>query len=76
MKVFEVIENNIDWIGKFEPAYRYKTPIKSGEKSNIRPIFSNLNNAFEYGEMLHPYFGKVPNHLSHKQKIAPKFLSI
>ena len=74
MKVFEVIENNIDWIGKFEPAYRYKTPIKSGEKSNIRPIFSNLSNSFEYGEMLHPYFGKVPNHLSETYPFHPGLL--
>ena len=74
MKVFEVIEKNIDWIGKFEPAYRYKTPIKSGEKSNIRPIFSNLSNSFEYGEMLHPYFGKVPNHLSETYPFHPGLL--
>ena len=74
MKVFEVIEKNIDWIGKFEPAYRYKTPIKSGEKSNIRPIFSNLSNSFENGEMLHPYFGKVPNHLSETYPFHPGLL--
>ena len=74
MKVFEVIENNIDWISEFEPAYRYKTPIKSGEKSNIRPIFSNLSNSFESGEMLHPYFGKVPNHLSETYPFHPGLL--
>ena len=74
MKVFEVIENNIHWISEFEPAYRYKTPIKSGEKSNIRPIFSNLSNSFESGEMLHPYFGKVPNHLSETYPFHPGLL--
>lgn len=74
MKVFEVIENNIDWISEFEPAYRYKTPIKSGEKSNIRPVFSNLSNSFESGEMLHPYFGKVPNHLSETYPFHPGLL--
>ena len=74
MKVFEVIEHNIHWISEFEPAYRYKTPIKSGEKSNIRPIFSNLSNSFESGEMLHPYFGKVPNHLSETYPFHPGLL--
>ena len=74
MKVFDVIENNIDWISKFEPAYRFKTPIKSGEKSNIRPIFSNLKNSFKSGEMLHPYFGKVPNHLSETYPFHPGLL--
>lgn len=74
MKVFDVIESNIDWISKFEPAYRFKTPIKSGERSNIRPIFSNLKNSFKSGEMLHPYFGKVPNHLSETYPFHPGLL--
>ena len=74
MKVFEILEINIDWISKFEPAYRYKTPIKTGRKSEIRPIFSSLSNSFKVGEMLHPYFGKVPNHLSETYPFHPGLL--
>ncbi len=74
MKVFEVIKKEIDWISEFEPAYRYKTPIKTGKESDFRPIFSNLSNSFKSGEMTHPYFGKVPIHLSETYPFHPGLL--
>jgi 7-cyano-7-deazaguanine tRNA-ribosyltransferase len=42
MKVFEVIKKEIDWIGEFEPAYRYKTPLKTGKESDFRPVLSGV----------------------------------
>jgi 7-cyano-7-deazaguanine tRNA-ribosyltransferase len=42
MKVFEVIKKEIDWIGEFEPAYRYKTPLKTGRKSDSLPVLSGV----------------------------------
>lgn len=74
MKVFAVIEKEIDWIGLFEPAYRYKTPIKTGNESNMRPIFSKLDDSFEAGEMKHPYFGNIPIHLSETYPFHPGIL--
>ena len=74
MKVFSILEREIDWIGQFEPAYRYKTPIKTGQKSNIRPIFSKLLNSFKTGDIVHPYFGKIPNHLSETYPFHPGLL--
>ena len=61
MKVFDVIHSEMDWLSNFEPAYRYKTPIKTGLESNMRPIFTK---SLKAGDMNHPYFGKIPNHLS------------
>jgi 7-cyano-7-deazaguanine tRNA-ribosyltransferase len=74
MKVFSILEREIDWIGQFEPAYRYKTPIKTGQESNIRPIFSKLLNSFKTGDIVHPYFGKIPNHLSETYPFHPGLL--
>jgi len=71
MKVFDVVQSEIDWLSNFEPAYRYKTPIKTGLESNIRPIFTK---SFKTGDMLHPYFGKIPNHLSETYPFHPGLL--
>ena len=71
MKVFGVLKREMDWISNFEPAYRYKTPIKTGGESDLRPIFSKLTNSFKNGDMIHPYFGKVPNHLSETYPFHP-----
>jgi len=73
MKVFEVLQSEMTWLNDFEPAYRYKTPIKTGIESNIRPIFTNLSDSFNRG-MDHPYFGKVPNHLSETYPFHPGLL--
>lgn len=74
MKVFDVIKNEIEWIGQFEPAYRYKTPLKTGIESDIRPIFTSLSNSFKNGNMTHPYFGKIPTHLSETYPFHPGLL--
>ena len=74
MKVFGVLKREMDWISNFEPAYRYKTPIKTGGESDLRPIFSKLTNSFKNGDMIHPYFGKVPNHLSETYPFHPGLL--
>ena len=74
MKVFGVLKREMDWISNFEPAYRYKTPIKTGSESDLRPIFSKLTNSFKNGDMIHPYFGKVPNHLSETYPFHPGLL--
>ena len=74
MKVFPILKKEISWISQFEPAYRYKTPIKTGNESDARPIFSNLTNSFKSGDMVHPYFGKVPNHLSETYPFHPGLL--
>lgn len=74
MKVFGILKREMDWIGEFEPAYRYKTPIKTGNESDLRPIFSKLTNSFKSGDMVHPYFGKVPNHLSETYPFHPGLL--
>jgi len=74
MKVFPILKKEISWISQFEPAYRYKTPIKTGNESDARPIFSNLANSFKSGDMVHPYFGKVPNHLSETYPFHPGLL--
>ena len=71
MKVFDVIHSEIDWLNTFEPAYRYKTPIKTGLESNMRPIFTK---SFKAGDMNHPYFGKIPNHLSETYPFHPGLL--
>ena len=74
MKVFDVIKNEIEWIGQFEPAYRYKTPLKTGIESDIRPIFTSLTNSFDNGNMTHPYFGKIPTYLSETYPFHPGLL--
>ena len=74
MKVFEILKRERDWFAEFEPAYRYKTPIKTGLESDNRPIFSKLANSFKSGDMTHPYFGKVPNHLSETYPFHPGLL--
>ena len=74
MKVFGILKREMGWIGEFEPAYRYKTPIKTGNESDLRPIFSKLTNSFKSGDMVHPYFGKVPNHLSETYPFHPGLL--
>ena len=74
MKVFDILKREINWISEFEPAYRYKTPIKTGTESNWRPLFSKLTNSFKSGDMVHPYFGKVPNHLSETYPFHPGLL--
>ena len=74
MKIFSILKREMDWISEFEPAYRYKTPIKTGNESDDRPIFSKLSNSFKSGDMLHPYFGKVPNHLSETYPFHPGLL--
>ena len=71
MKVFDVIHSEMKWLSNFEPAYRYKTPIKTGLESDMRPIFTI---SFKSGDMLHPYFGKVPNHLSETYPFHPGLL--
>ena len=74
MKVFAILKREMDWIRKFEPAYRYKTPMKTGNESDWRPIFSKLTNSFKSGDMVHPYFGKVPSHLSETYPFHPGLL--
>ena len=74
MKIFSILKREMDWISEFEPAYRYKTPIKTGNESDDRPIFSKLANSFISGDMVHPYFGKVPNHLSETYPFHPGLL--
>ena len=74
MKVFEILKRERDWFAEFEPAYRYKTPIKTGLESDNRPIFSKIANSFKSGDMMHPYFGKVPNHLSETYPFHPGLL--
>jgi len=74
MKIFSILKREMDWISEFEPAYRYKTPIKTGNESDDRPIFSKLANSFKSGDMVHPYFGKVPNHLSETYPFHPGLL--
>ena len=74
MKIFSILKREMDWISEFEPAYRYKTPIKTGNESDDRPIFSKLSNSFKSGDMVHPYFGKVPNHLSETYPFHPGLL--
>ena len=74
MKIFSILKREMDWISEFEPAYRYKTPIKTGNESDHRPIFSKLSNSFKSGDMLHPYFGKVPNYLSETYPFHPGLL--
>ena len=74
MKIFSILKREMDWISEFEPAYRYKTPIKTGNESDDRPIFSKLSNSFKSGDMLHPYFGKVPNYLSETYPFHPGLL--
>ncbi len=74
MKVFPILKREIGWIEKFEPSYRYKTPIKTGQESDIRPIFSKLANSFKTGDINHPYFGKMPNHLSETYPFHPGLL--
>ncbi len=74
MKIFSILKREMDWISEFEPAYRYKTPIKTGNESDDRPIFSKLANSFKSGGMVHPYFGKVPNHLSETYPFHPGLL--
>ena len=74
MKIFSILKREMDWISEFEPAYRYKTPIKTGNESDDRPIFSKLANSFKAGDMVHPYFGKVPNHLSETYPFHPGLL--
>lgn len=74
MKIFSILKREMDWISEFEPAYRYKTPIKTGNESDDRPIFSKLVNSFKSGDMVHPYFGKVPNHLSETYPFHPGLL--
>ena len=71
MKVFDVLKD--DWLSKFEPTYRYKTPLKTGKESDNRPIFANFKE-FDKGEMMHPYFGKVPLHLSETYPFHPGLL--
>ncbi len=74
MKVFPILKREIEWIEKFEPSYRYKTPIKTGRESDVRPIFSKLANSFKNGDINHPYFGKMPNHLSETYPFHPGLL--
>ena len=74
MKIFSILKREMDWISEFEPAYRYKTPIKTGNESDDRPIFSKLANSFKSGDMVDPYFGKVPNHLSETYPFHPGLL--
>ena len=74
MKIFSILKREMDWISEFEPAYRYKSPIKTGNESDHRPIFSKLTNSFKSGDMVHPYFGKVPNHLSETYPFHPGLL--
>ena len=74
MKIFSILKREMDWISEFEPAYRYKTPIKTGNESDDRPIFSKLANSFKSADMVHPYFGKVPNHLSETYPFHPGLL--
>ena len=73
MKVFDVLKEERDWLSKFEPAYRYKTPLKTGKESDNRPIFANFKE-FDKGNMTHPYFGKVPLHLSETYPFHPGLL--
>ena len=40
--VFDVLKKEKDWLSKFEPGYRYKTPLKTGKESDDRPIFANF----------------------------------
>ena len=73
MKVFDVLKEENDWLAKFEPAYRYKTPLKTGKESDNRPIFANFKE-FDKGDMRHPYFGKLPLHLSETYPFHPGLL--
>jgi len=73
MKVFDVLKKEKDWLSEFEPAYRYKTPLKTGKESDERPIFTNFEE-FDKGDMMHPYFGKVPLHLSETYPFHPGLL--
>ena len=74
MKVFEVLKKERKWLSKFEPAYRYKTPVKTGVESDERPVFANIANSFGKGDMTHPYFGKMPAHLSETYPFHPGLL--
>ena len=73
MKVFDVLKKEREWLSKFEPAYRYKTPVKTGEESDNRPIFANFRK-FSEGDMTHPYFGQMPLQLSETYPFHPGLL--
>ena len=73
MKVFDVLKEEREWLSKFEPAYRYKTPVKTGEESDNRPIFANFRK-FSEGDMTHPYFGQMPLQLSETYPFHPGLL--
>ena len=73
MKVFDVLKEEREWLSQFEPAYRYKTPIKTGKESDDRPIFAEFVSSGK-GEMLHPYFGNISIHLSETYPFHPGLL--
>jgi len=73
MKVFDVLKEEREWLSKFEPAYRYKTPVKTGKESDERPIFANFRK-FSEGDMTHPYFGRMPLQLSETYPFHPGLL--
>ena len=73
MKVFDVLKEEGEWLSKFEPAYRYKTPVKTGKESDERPIFANFRK-FSEGDMTHPYFGRMPLQLSETYPFHPGLL--
>ena len=73
MKVFDVLKEEKDWLAEFEPAYRYKTPLKTGEESDNRPVFAKFKK-FAKGDMTHPYFGKMPLHLAETYPFHPGLL--
>jgi len=73
MKVFDVLKKEKDWLSKFEPGYRYKTPLKTGYESENRPLFANFKK-FTKGDMNHPYFGKMPLHLAETYPFHPGLL--
>ena len=73
MKVFDVLKEEMEWLSQFEPAYRYKTPVKTGKESDNRPIFAKFVSSGK-GEMRHPYFGNISLHLSETYPFHPGLL--
>jgi 7-cyano-7-deazaguanine tRNA-ribosyltransferase len=73
MKVFDVLKEEKEWLSQFEPAYRYKTPVKTGKESDNRPIFAKFVSSGK-GDMLHPYFGNISLHLSETYPFHPGLL--
>jgi 7-cyano-7-deazaguanine tRNA-ribosyltransferase len=73
MKVFDVLKEEREWLSQFEPAYRYKTPVKTGKESDNRPIFAEFTSSGK-GDMIHPYFGNISLHLSETYPFHPGLL--